>query len=176
MGLSTAPTCRIFPSVACSSVRCMDDWIVHFSSSSMDNVHGRLHCSLKTTSTDDLIIVQGGPRQLYTIFLCKETLLVSLVMIPDIVHSWSWTIPMDELETKQISQYPINIHFKDEYLFFNLKNSYSNVRTNLCNKDITKWPNWYYTWITIPLQGLLQHTKRNFKSFSLPNNIILTIP
>ena len=60
---------------------------------------------------DDLIIVQGGPHQLYTIFLSKETLLVSLVMIPDIVRSWSWTIPMDELETKQISQYPISCPF-----------------------------------------------------------------
>ena len=60
---------------------------------------------------DDLIIVQGGPRQLYTIFLSKETLSVSLVMIPDIVHSWSWTIPMDELETEQISQYPISCPF-----------------------------------------------------------------
>ena len=27
-------------------------------------------------------------------------------------------------------------------------------------KDATKWPNCYYTWITIPLQELLQHTKR----------------
>ena len=79
----------------------MDDGIIHSSSSSMDNVHGRLHCSLWATSTDDLIIVQGGPRQLYTIFLSKEVLLVSLVMILDIVHSWSWTILMDELEMYQ---------------------------------------------------------------------------
>ena len=41
MDLSTAPTCRIFQSVARSSVHCMDDWIVHFWSSSMDNVYGR---------------------------------------------------------------------------------------------------------------------------------------
>ena len=32
-------------------------------------------------------------------------------MIPDIVRSWSWTIPMDELEMKQISQYPISCPF-----------------------------------------------------------------
>ena len=31
---------------------------------------------------------------------------VFLSMIPDIVHFWSWTILMDELETAQI-QYPI---------------------------------------------------------------------
>ena len=36
------------------------------------------------------------------------------------------------------------------------KDNYSNVITNSCNKDATKWSNWYYTWITIPLQEPLQ--------------------
>ena len=114
MDLSTALTCRIFPSVARSSVHCIDDWIVHFWSSSMDVVHGRLHYSLYTTSTDVLIIVQGRLRQLYTIFLSKETFLVSLIMIPDIVRSlghgrylwtnWRWNkflgILSEQIQTK----------------------------------------------------------------------------
>ena len=60
---------------------------------------------------DDLIIVQGGPRQLYTIFWSKETLSVFPSMIPDFVHFWLWTILMDELETAQI-QHPINKYIK----------------------------------------------------------------
>ena len=51
------------------------------------------------------------------------------------------------------------IHFKEEWLFFNLKNNYSNVISNPCNKYATKWSNWYYTWIIIPLQKLLQITE-----------------
>ena len=89
MGLSTVPICRIFPSVVCSSICCMDDGIIHSSLTSMDVVHGRLHCSL---------IDNFHGRPYYRPNLSKETLLVSLVIIPDIVHSWSWTIPMDELE------------------------------------------------------------------------------
>ena len=102
MDLSTAPTCRIFQSVARSSVHCMDDWIVHFWSSSMDNVYGRLHYSPSIEN------VHGRPYYrpsktssiVYHILL-KETFLVSLVMIPDLVCSigpgrslwtnWRWT-------------------------------------------------------------------------------------
>ena len=102
MDLSTTPTCRIFLSVARSSVHCMNDWIVHFWSSSMDNIHGRLHYS---PSIDN---VHGRPyyhpRKTSSIIyhiLVQETFLVSLVMILDLVRSlghgrsfwtnWRWT-------------------------------------------------------------------------------------
>ena len=35
--------------------------------------------------------------------------------------------------------------FREKWLFFNLKNNYFNVIFNPCNKDATKWSNWYYT-------------------------------
>ena len=47
------------------------------------------------------------------------------------------------------------------------KDNYSNVITNPCNKDATKWPNWYYTWITIPLQELLQRIKHTLSTSSI---------
>ena len=54
---STAPTCQIFPSVACSSVRCMDDGIVHSSTSSMDDftvVYRQLPRTTLLSSKEDL--------------------------------------------------------------------------------------------------------------------------
>jgi len=55
------------------------------------------------------MIVQGGPRQLYTLFLVLGNSSL-LSMIPVTVHFWSWTTLMDELETAQI-QYPISCPF-----------------------------------------------------------------
>ena len=98
-----------FASVVCSSVRCMDDWIVHSSLSSTDDVHGWLHRGLWTSSTDDLTIVQGGPRQPYTLFLVLENCLLST--IPVTIYFWSWTTLMDELETDKFSILSIIISF-----------------------------------------------------------------
>ena len=62
-----------FPSVVRSSVRCMDDGIVHSSSSSSEAVPGRS---------------QYRPGRISP-------------MVPGIVYSWSWTILLDELEMYQ---------------------------------------------------------------------------
>ena len=64
MGLLTAPTCRIFLSVACSSVHYMDGSIIH---GFLIIVHGQLRYRPWMTSLSsmgDLVIVHGQPRQL----------------------------------------------------------------------------------------------------------------
>ena len=69
MGLLTAPTCRIFLSVACSSIHYMDGSIIHgffiivygrlYYPPSMDNVHGRpYYRPWETSSIINHILVQ----------------------------------------------------------------------------------------------------------------------
>ena len=66
------------------------------------------------------------------------------------------------------------INFKEELHFLNLTNNYSFVIPNPCNEDATKWPNYYYTWITIPLHELLHYTKHTLSERR--NDLINTYP
>ena len=78
---STAPTCQIFPSVACSFVRCMDDGIVH--SLSMDDftvVYRQLPRTTLLSSKEDLAndswqSTLGNGRSLWTNWRCTNFLL-----------------------------------------------------------------------------------------------------
>ena len=100
MGLLTALTCRIFqvlhvrPSIVWTVESSTDFW-----SSSMDNVHGRLHCR---PSMDN---VHGRPyycpwetSSIMNHILLHEPFLVSLSGSWSHLFSWTWTILMDELE------------------------------------------------------------------------------
>ena len=105
MGLLTAPTCRIFLSVARSSVHCMDGSIIHRFliicpwTTSLSSIHGQCPRMTLLSSKGDLVNYKSYSRSITFLSLLGWFLILSALLDMD--------DPYKRIRDELISRYPI---------------------------------------------------------------------
>ena len=107
MGLLTAPTCRIFLSVAHLSIHCMDGWIIHgiwccLWTTSLSSIHGQCPRTTLLSSKGDLVSDKSYSHLITFLSLLGWFLILSVLL--DIED------PYGRIGDELISRYPIKLN------------------------------------------------------------------